>query len=279
MGYYDCFELKKANFKFKVMVCSSFPSLSQKCYFAWGDSEKPMHGLTDAMKSREYIVCLFPKKGVSIVWDYHRHRQFQHCGAAQESLSAGISWEEISRTMRSFPHYKRMGQRKGSPYEKVYVVRICDWRFFFSHIDEFMHFNEFDVDSSGVLIGKRIPETETLPSDTEEKRKCYSSQKLQRKSEFRAQVLLAYNNECAICQCDIPELLQAAHLHGHEVADTDLSEDRAENGICLCANHHLMYDSDLIDLDLEKAEVIVRDERANALLPSSKIKQPHSATE
>lgn len=89
----------------------------------------------------------------------------------------------------------------------------------------------------------------------EENRRRYSLTKLQRKAEFRAQVLEAYGNQCAVCRCGIIQVLQAAHLHGYEVADTDLSADKVEHGICLCANHHLMYDNNLIDLNLSEKTV------------------------
>lgn len=227
----------------------------------------------------KYGICLFPEKDVFIVWDCKRHIVCKTSSKKKKCLSVGLEWKDIEKRSYTFSHYKKIGNRREAPYEKVYIVRINDWKIFFAHIEEFMSFNEFDIDYPSSLTGKDIIQNERGKIYTEEVRKRYSSQKLQRKSEFRVQVLLAYNNECAICQCAIPELLQAAHLHGHEVADTDLSEGRAENGICLCANHHLMYDSDLIDLDLEQAKVIVRDKRANALLPSSKIKRPHSATE
>ena len=50
--------------------------------------------------------------------------------------------------------------------------------------------------------------------------------------------------------CDIKEMLQAAHEHGYTVAET--SYDDPAHGICLCANHHLLYDSDLLIIDLPK---------------------------
>lgn len=276
MAYNNWKELCNSKETMEEKVCHLFPDSYEKCIFCWSDSYYLRHKFP--MKEK-YGVCLFPEKDVFIVWDCKRHIA---CGTSRQKekcLSVGLEWEDIEKRSYTFSHYKKIGNRGDAPYEKVYIVRINDWRVFFAHIEEFMSFNEFDIDYPSSLTGKNIIQIDGETIYAEEDRKRYSSQKLQRKSEFRAQVLLAYSNECAICQCDIPELLQAAHLHGHEVADTDLSEDRAENGICLCANHHLMYDSDLIDLDLEQAKVIVRDKRANALLPSSKIKRPHSAAE
>ena len=63
---------------------------------------------------------------------------------------------------------------------------------------------------------------------------------------------------CALCNCEIPELIQGAHIW--PVADIKkaplLSLDdkikhatSAENGIWLCENHHKMFDEDLISIN------------------------------
>lgn len=55
------------------------------------------------------------------------------------------------------------------------------------------------------------------------------------------------SNKCAICRCSEPKILQAAHI----IAVSEGGNDGPENGICLCANHHLMYDNELIKIDFE----------------------------
>ena len=52
-------------------------------------------------------------------------------------------------------------------------------------------------------------------------------------------------------------MLQAAHERGYEVAKTNF--DDPSHGICLCANHHLMYDRELLDIDFEKHEIVIKD--------------------
>ena len=53
-------------------------------------------------------------------------------------------------------------------------------------------------------------------------------------------------------------MLQAAHEHGYTVAET--SYDDPAHGICLCANHHLLYDSGLLIIDLPKKRYMCKAE-------------------
>ena len=84
-----------------------------------------------------------------------------------------------------------------------------------------------------------------------------------RDKKFRESVLKRYMNKCAICRCSIPQLLDAAHERGFEVCNTSI--DNVKHGVCLCKNHHAMYDKKidntssvyLIDLDLKHGELII----------------------
>lgn len=68
-----------------------------------------------------------------------------------------------------------------------------------------------------------------------------------------SKVLKMYGNRCAICRCNIIETLQAAHEHGFE--PNEANKDDPTHGICLCANHHLMYDRNLLSIDFKKQKV------------------------
>jgi putative restriction endonuclease len=62
---------------------------------------------------------------------------------------------------------------------------------------------------------------------------------------FRAAVLSAYSNRCAICRLREAALLQAAHI----IDDHDpLGAATVVNGISLCAIHHLAYDRNLLGI-------------------------------
>ena len=65
-------------------------------------------------------------------------------------------------------------------------------------------------------------------------KKAYRGQQ----TSFRNEVLTAYQNTCAVCECSQDNLLVAAHIqdkaHG--------GPDTVQNGLCLCANHHIAFD-------------------------------------
>ncbi|WP_372791128.1 HNH endonuclease [Paraconexibacter sp.] len=63
---------------------------------------------------------------------------------------------------------------------------------------------------------------------------------------FRRAVLLAYRTRCTICSLKEASLLQAAHII--EDRDPDGSAS-VNNGLALCAIHHLAYDRNLLGID------------------------------
>ena len=65
-------------------------------------------------------------------------------------------------------------------------------------------------------------------------------------AEFRARVMLAYSNRCAMTGLPVPQLLEAAHI----IPDThEASTAQVSNGISLSRLHHRAYDADLIGID------------------------------
>ena len=59
---------------------------------------------------------------------------------------------------------------------------------------------------------------------------------------FREQVLLAYDDRCAICRLRHPELLDAAHIIG----DAEEGEPVVPNGLSMCKIHHAAFDRNLL---------------------------------
>lgn len=63
--------------------------------------------------------------------------------------------------------------------------------------------------------------------------------------QFRAMVLAAYRNHCAMCSLHYPGLIEAAHI----LPDRDeRGRPEVSNGMALCALHHEAYDRFLIDV-------------------------------
>lgn len=80
-------------------------------------------------------------------------------------------------------------------------------------------------------------------------------------SRFRARVLPAYQDQCAVCRLKERRLLDAAHIVGdaHERGEPEIS-----NGLSLCSIHHRAYDQNLVgvtpDYVVEVAPRLLDDE-------------------
>lgn len=73
---------------------------------------------------------------------------------------------------------------------------------------------------------------------------------------FRARVIIAYSQTCAVCRLKHPELLDAAHI----IADADETGLAAvTNGMALCKIHHAAYDRNLMGVS---ADYVVHINRA-----------------
>ena len=75
-----------------------------------------------------------------------------------------------------------------------------------------------------------------------------------RDPNFSNKIKKHFNYTCAICGITEKDVLQAAHIKS--VAEG--GSDKISNGICLCANHHLLLDSGKIVLSKDKKSFSVK---------------------
>ena len=120
---------------------------------------------------------------------------------------------------------------------KILLYLIQDLKkLIYKELYNFLNIHEDDIFTA-------IPEEGEIPLNYDRGRSISSS--WNRDSKFRAKVLKRYNYTCAICRCTEPKILQAAHIK----AVSEFGSDSIENGICLCANHHLMMDRGLLEIN------------------------------
>ncbi|WP_082036697.1 HNH endonuclease [Paramagnetospirillum magnetotacticum] len=70
---------------------------------------------------------------------------------------------------------------------------------------------------------------------------------------FRNTLLVAYEGKCAITNCQIPELLDAAHIHPYKGEETN----DVRNGILLRTDLHTLFDLGLIAIDTASWSVVI----------------------
>jgi putative restriction endonuclease len=68
---------------------------------------------------------------------------------------------------------------------------------------------------------------------------------------FKNLMRKVYKGKCAFCGMDIIETLQAAHIIGWSECKKKELRVSPENGILLCANHHLLFDKGFLIVDEE----------------------------
>lgn len=79
------------------------------------------------------------------------------------------------------------------------------------------------------------------------------------------------HKKCALCNCQIPEIIQGAHIWTvSDINKETLSDDEkinfatnGENGLWLCQNHHKLFDMNIITIN-EKGKIGYRETLSNA---------------
>ena len=193
------------------------------------------------------IMAVYMHEGyrIAVTWNLKRRRDFKR---EVKLLSLSKTWEDFDIEQgKIVAEYKRMGTDLGAPYEKVLVMDIGTLDTILEELYVMLKVNPYDIEFPAE-INNSLEEYD-LPE--EEIRKKVSTDRWERNRLFRKSVLNAYGKMCAICRCSEEKILEAAHIK----AVSDGGNDKPINGVCLCANHHLMFDKKLITIDFNNSRI------------------------
>ena len=187
------------------------------------------------------IVVIFNETyHLAMVWNIKLRRENQ---CFQTNLSYSKSWSGMVVDNHEIQtYYKQLNSPAGRIYEKIIVL---DFDTLFELSDCLMGLLDFDPNDNNYCTNNPSHTQQII--DEQKNRGRITTSRWNRKQQFRKEVLTAYNFQCAICRCNEQKLLQAAHI----IAVSDGGNDGVLNGICLCANHHLMLDNELIAIDYD----------------------------
>ena len=136
-------------------------------------------------------------------------------------------------------------------FEKNVIVPECKLLDFCQNYENYIYPSEEDLKHRQYLFAlpndSQIKElTSNSDSYMKVSREREKLSRLRRNPAFRDIILRKYNYTCVICGCKEQSILEAAHIKG--VAEG--GDDSENNGICLCKNHHGLYDAGLLHIDL-----------------------------
>jgi hypothetical protein len=196
------------------------------------------------------------KYKTSLIFDLEwskRHNYFRENLVLPSELKKGLLKKDI------YCLYRKTGNSVNKFYEKILLIPDEYISEILQRIDEYMLFNEYDDGFPSQLKN----DTQTKWANPEI-RKRESITRWKRNHDFREYVLNRYNRKCAICRCDIVEILEAAHLEGHNVANGKADDDNPIYGICLCRNHHKLYDCHFFKIDMQSQTLQFNDSNIKA---------------
>lgn len=188
--------------------------------------------LTDKLLSTlDFVVYINEPREIAVIWNVAFQRIH---GSTSHTFSIDKKWHELLEDNSDvYAYYKKFRTKYGLKYEKVVATTLDN--LFMLDLYELMEFAKDDEDFPEELKNDKTIRERGLV------------ERLKRDHNFRKKVLHSYNYQCAVCRCSEEKLLEAAHI----IAVKDGGSDNTENGVCLCANHHLMFDSDLIKIDFK----------------------------
>lgn len=178
---------------------------------------------------------------LAVVWDTKHHR---NCKATAHTLSLSKNWSQIELPSDGLDYeYKRFHTPDNDEYEKVLLVSFDVLEMIKHDLTEYLKFDMEDQEIDEHIRNKHDDNCYDWALESNRERKSTSVWK--RDYRFREMILDNYNTKCAVCNCSEEKILEAAHI----VAVKDGGKDTLENGICLCCNHHVMFDRGLFKLN------------------------------
>lgn len=118
-----------------------------------------------------------------------------------------------------------------------------------------------ELPASSLAVMRQMGVIDIIPTDMTLEKKIYAASDSLRSPRYLYHLFHKLGNKrCALCHCEIPELIQGAHIW--PVADIKKDpflsfEEKlscaldGENGLWLCENHHKLFDKHLFTFDEE----------------------------
>lgn len=124
---------------------------------------------------------------------------------------------------------------------------------------EMLEGNLAQLPASSLAVLRQMGNVNVVPTDMQLEKRAFESNNSLRSPRYIYNLLQRLGaKHCALCSCEIPELIQGAHIWPvakiKQAAALSLEEKlyhavNGDNGLWLCENHHTMFDQGLISID------------------------------
>ena len=116
-----------------------------------------------------------------------------------------------------------------------------------------------ELPESSLKVIRHMGVIDIIPTDMTLEKRIYEKENSLRSPRYTYNLFNKLGNKhCALCNCQIPELIQGAHIlpvaaikkmHGLSLEQRlNLALD-GDNGLWLCENHHKMFDEGMVSFD------------------------------
>ena len=112
-----------------------------------------------------------------------------------------------------------------------------------------------ELPESSLKVLKKMGNVKIIPTDIQLEKKAFQENNSLRSPRYIFNLLEKLGKKkCALCDCEIPELVQGAHIWPvASIKKSALSDDEklrcatdGDNGIWLCENHHKLFDENIL---------------------------------
>lgn len=189
-------------------------------------------------------------------WTY-QYFQEQPDPAKRDSMFTNVALLACQRDGVPIGVIRQIKPKPNPRYQVMGLALVREWKDGYFRLEGFSPSGT--LSSSTAEISTK-PESATEqdnfnPSSIEDARKWTNASIVRRQGQgkFRAAVLAAYGNRCAISAFDVPDALEAAHIFGYLGAGTNV----VTNGLLLRGDLHTLFDLGLITIDPVSMNVLI----------------------
>lgn len=205
---------------------------------------------TSSKITDEFLVITYYKaKKCFVIWNACVHKIMQKNRTRINFEVGELITHQINNKMNENKIIKFYKKSKCNNTMNQYeIITVVGERQLFEFCDNFYYYIIPNIEDENYMeptIISRAFSNEEKECDYRVEREIEAVYRKKRDSLFRKKILEKYNNRCVICGERDEGILQAAHINS--VANG--GSDDLSNGICLCANHHILYDKGLIDFN------------------------------